>query len=60
MKGRMYSQRLGMISDEQFQGAFERFNLGSFNVMVCVGGMRVGRFAIGLDSISHLMSFYKK
>ncbi len=28
MKGRMYSQRLGVFSDEQFQEAFERFNLG--------------------------------
>ena len=51
MKGRVYSQRLGMIFDEQFQEAFERFN-------VCVGGMRVGRFVIGLDSISHLTSFF--
>jgi len=30
MKGRMYSQRLGMIYDEQFQEACERFNLGRF------------------------------
>ena len=30
MKGRMYSQRLGVISDEQFQAALDRFNLGRF------------------------------
>jgi hygromycin-B 7''-O-kinase len=30
MKGRMYSQRLGVISDMQFQAALDRFNLGHF------------------------------
>ncbi len=30
IKGRMYSQPLGVISDEQFQAALDRFNLGRF------------------------------
>src|SRR5579863_3350349 len=30
MQGKLYSQRLGVISDEQFQAALDRFNLGRF------------------------------
>jgi len=30
MNGRVYSERLGVISDEQFQMALDRFNLGRF------------------------------
>lgn len=31
MNGKVYSQRLGMIADEQFQAALDRFNLGKFS-----------------------------
>jgi len=30
MPGKTYSQRLGVITDEQFQAALNRFNLGQF------------------------------
>jgi hypothetical protein len=30
MKAKMYSQHLGVISDEQFQAALDRFELGRF------------------------------
>jgi len=30
MTARMYSQRLGVIADDQFQAALDRFNLGTF------------------------------
>jgi len=30
MHEKLYSQRLGVISDEQFQAALDRFNLGRF------------------------------
>lgn len=30
MEGKVYSQRLGVISDQQFQAALDRFHLGHF------------------------------